>query len=1736
MPSVAAEYEPRRLAGESEQFWKARRLPPENGVFGPPDGPVLHQFEGGIVATEESSFVAYRAVAADVDARYLMLVGRRCDGTLRWSAPDTVSDEPPATRLLRKLAIWTGGSGVVPWDTRDRHAKVERLVGRLARRGVIVSRDLPLRFCPSCVAPRSPEGIIYQEELGDAHLVRFEIPLDGRTVNALVWVDAPWRLLGASALLVHPEAPYVVARYRRKEAEELVLTARSSLERFRDWIPGATFEVLEERPGREFAGRAYVYPLRHEFPMAGNLSPPGGTVLTATDVTGTGTGIVLLVPGHQSTDAVIADSLGITGWPLVTPKGLLDTSLVHKYAGLDLKTASEFVVRDLAESNAIFAELKVRRGVPHCSVCGTAMIWFPGRAWCLEPGRLPPEMIELYRRLLPGAPPLQSLEVAPWPVSETSPSSDPPAVALLECDQCERLGALDGPATCQCGGTMLATRRRLVPSAEDAFAAWARHDPLPTGDSVRLYVGERRRVPAVVHHLAGLAAIEGTTGAVAISLLPTLPEVDLGRLVETEGTDAVRAALVWTGSREGATSTFPERCSQERHRLARLWSVANELLAREDSEMLAAFLEPISGHLGELEMEDRALLARWERARVGAIADYDRGSIASVHRRIFRFLETDFTDYRRWTRDRLDVRAGTTPKRSALRTLSYVLRTAAVLLGPIVPYSADALFRRVTGGRRSLFETSIGVVERTLLDERLYGSWERWRSFLAAVAEFRRVHAIGPDIVIPRAVAVLGTDEEGDRLREGRAVLERLGRIARLELASPREPWSGRQRKLRPVESEIQRIYPTQASQIAHLLRRMPSRRSSEGTGAQELSVVIQGSPRRVLPSMVAFLETLPEGMVPSPWDLGELYLEIPGSGRAQRPTPPPLSPDAFWLVRHVERRLKRSRGVRDRPADALVVSASDPLASELRGVAEPLARYLEVSEVRVPETISEAPPAHRLRGRTSTGARWWVDIPGLPPPTPRSKGRLVRPPSRRVPAGRPSAADTAPEIDYSDEKVIAEEEAVRALNRELDSVLRTAVLGPSKVRAAWGRGFHDLGRYREASFDELSELPGFGRAAAEGLVLAFGGTSVQRPRPTVPTGSFGGGSSPAAVDPPEAAFSTANAVGSCPEVTSSTEEPPVPRAGLQGGTTAAVPTPPVPSTSASPATTPTEPPTTDLPGEDVAPGSSAEPIPGPLPPTLPYFARATERTAAAPVPEEALPIPPPAGTTPPTTSPTSSGPAPVAGEVGRAPSETEVRTLSETEVPAPVEPWPGEDADPPVPASSPVSSNPTRRDPEMRSAGERPTSVPSAPSFPAGVEEDRVPSPTAPALPGGEEGPKSSPFDTAPVVPLESTADTEPTAPSLTGVVPDGDPLPSDGSPELPALSECVTGDPAGTSVNGPPSGPSELDHAIERPGPTHCSDAPETLSPSEGAAPVEFPVAPPRPIEGDHLVDPPGVGEAAATPEEPTDGTTLEPLGSLGTVPGEPGDVREAASTAEASASTGPSVPPDPEPTVAADLSTGVPQESGPGPTGASVGSLSPTASSAPGFAPEPLEGGAEIEAEASRAEAPPGTGIPVLSDPEVVAPPVPEGPRGGIELMVGASVIASLQPFLEATAAGLKGICVVRESPERIRAHAGSRPVEIYWLTNMGRDRTLRPNDLPGFAAFLSRAVAEDHAQLVFIEGVEYLTHIHGVEAVLGRLAEFDRLAEEREVRVWLHVTPGLMRPGELERIIAAFPTAQ
>ena len=153
-------------------------------------------------------------------------------------------------------------------------------------------------------------------------------------------------------------------------------------------------------------------------------------------------------------------------------------------------------------------------------------------------------------------------------------------------------------------------------------------------------------------------------------------------------------------------------------------------------------------------------------------------------------------------------------------------------------------------------------------------------------------------------------------------------------------------------------------------------------------------------------------------------------------------------------------------------------------------------------------------------------------------------------------------------------------------------------------------------------------------------------------------------------------------------------------------------------------------------------------------------------------------------------------------------------------------------------------------------------------------------------------------------------------------------------------------------------------------------------------------------------------------------------------------------------------------------------------------------------------------------------------VPAEPRPPAPPTGVEIAAGDSLVSALGGFLDATAAGHRGVCVVRETPERIRARVGSRPIEVYWISNIGRGPSLRPADLDGLWALLRRKLVDDHDTAFFFEGIEYLVRLHGVDAVLTGMVEFDRLARENDARVWVYLTPALMKPSDIDRFRSTF----
>ncbi|MGI0132957.1 MAG: class I tRNA ligase family protein, partial [Thermoplasmata archaeon] len=1095
MQPIPPRFDARAVESSTQAFWAARDLLAADGPVGPAGGPLLHQMLATLSPSDGDLSVLQRLVAADAQARYFALAGRRTWTTLQYAHDAGTADLPALFARVREFGIRSIGTGSLPAE--DERRRLQEGVERLVRDGWLVARTHPLHTCPRCATPRTPQTIIYQEEAGTVHVVAFTLRGFDPPTRALVWVETAWKLLGTTAVLVHPDRPYVRARVRHHGREVVLLLDRMAMPRLSEWLPGAEVEVLEERPGRDWAGIGYDHPLAIEYPAVASLPPPAGTIVASADVAPSGSGIVPLVPSHGGRDAEAAETVGLSGGPVVTSGGTLDATVSHTYAGLSLEAAEAFILRDLAENGNLVAQVGMSRGVPHCALCGTPLVWVPSRVWSIDPRRLADELPREVGRLLPagGTPPARSSAV-PWPVSESRTCPEDEGVELRECPACDRLSPSNGPERCECGATPHAVRRRLLPALLEAMRAFARHEPLRTGDEIRLFLPERRRVPALVHFLLARQALAEGRGDLKATVLPTL-NAELPDPSTLEGTprDAYRMAILSAGEPFKFAPTFADRRVREARRLRVVWGLASRLAAISRTTGFFPDAAPLTSHLDDLLPEDRAILSLFETLRTDVWGCYEAGRIPRAHALLARFLDVELrAGYLPLVRHRLDHSGLPADRIAVLRVLWHVLPIWVELFGPIAPFTMEAIHRALFGDAASLFRRRFTPLMDGLHNPALEATYRRWQRLTHLLERGRRRLAMPDTVAWPSLVLIADDEQVASELTATTDVIARLVEANAITVASARSPWKGRQIAAIPVREAIQRVYPSEASRIVRLLERLPAQRIREGLKNQTLTVALEARTVQLLPSMIEFDERIPAGFAPLPWEEGEIFVEVPSDFARGRPMPPPLSLDAFRLVESLRRRVGRAA-----PGTIVktVVHVEAPVGPELARKSAALADYLGIG-FEVTSGREGFVAAETIEGRGRRGARWAYWIPGLartrrPAKTPRARSRVPRasPPRRSKPA-----AAAGP--DLLDEAVLRREEAIHASLERLDGALGIPILGPAKMGLAWDAGFRDFDAIASAPFDRLSAVPGFGPYVAAYVVQHFGGPVPDRlPRPS---------------------------------------------------------------------------------------------------------------------------------------------------------------------------------------------------------------------------------------------------------------------------------------------------------------------------------------------------------------------------------------------------------------------------------------------------------------------------------------------------------------------------------------------------------------------------------------------------------------------------------------------------------------
>ncbi|MEM4264899.1 MAG: DUF835 domain-containing protein, partial [Thermoplasmata archaeon] len=151
---------------------------------------------------------------------------------------------------------------------------------------------------------------------------------------------------------------------------------------------------------------------------------------------------------------------------------------------------------------------------------------------------------------------------------------------------------------------------------------------------------------------------------------------------------------------------------------------------------------------------------------------------------------------------------------------------------------------------------------------------------------------------------------------------------------------------------------------------------------------------------------------------------------------------------------------------------------------------------------------------------------------------------------------------------------------------------------------------------------------------------------------------------------------------------------------------------------------------------------------------------------------------------------------------------------------------------------------------------------------------------------------------------------------------------------------------------------------------------------------------------------------------------------------------------------------------------------------------------------EAPAEIQKSAASVVQPTVPPVPSLApQPSLeTARPIAEPPaheRGSKEIQAEASKLeksstylveedkpeTSYRLFLKLLEGGMKGCCVTRNYPAKIRTKFSLGDVPLYWLTNVGKEAAIRPKDLEKLAVTIEQHLSQNGA-VILLDGLEYL----------------------------------------------------
>ena len=663
-------------------------------------------------------------------------------------------------------------------------ADIARALGSFVDRGVLYKGKKPVHWCIHCRTALAEAEVEYDDHSSPSIYVEFPLSADsaaelerrvpalaGHTVSVLIWTTTPWTIPSNLAVAFHPEFDYAAYEVEGRAvivAEGLAATVAQNVKR-------EFGRPLARMKGEALEGLRFRHPLYERDSIA---------VLAHYVTLEQGTGAVHTAPGHGADDFVTGVKYGLDIYAPIGPGGqFLDT--VELFAGQRVFDANPKVEQALHERSRLWHRETFSHQYPHCWRCHNPVIFLATAQWFV---RLDGEGVvsgadgqsRTVRQAAQHAIDQQVTWIPQWGrdrifnmvtnrpdwcISRQRAWGVPiPAVDCTSCGQAVLTRALiekaadlfeqysadawyerpieeflpPGLACPSCGGTSFERERDILDvwfdSGSSHEAVLPRYPQLTWPADMYLEGSDQHRGWFQSSLLVALATRsrppfrEVLTHGFLIDLEGRKMSKSVGNVIAPQdvikesGAEIIR---LWV-----AMSEFTEELRVSKEILTRVVDVYRKL--RNTCRILVANLydfNPASDLMpvDRLDAVDRFALARYADAAQRALRAYAEYDFSSVTQTLSTLMTVDLSAfYVDVTKDRMyTLNARSAERRSTQTAMFTICDGLARLLAPILPVTADDLWRHMPGERSaSVHLEDFPNVDR-LVDARLVGTWER---------------------------------------------------------------------------------------------------------------------------------------------------------------------------------------------------------------------------------------------------------------------------------------------------------------------------------------------------------------------------------------------------------------------------------------------------------------------------------------------------------------------------------------------------------------------------------------------------------------------------------------------------------------------------------------------------------------------------------------------------------------------------------------------------------------------------------------------------------------------------------------------------------------------------------------------------------------------------------------------------------------------------------------------------